>query len=206
MTSAKFSSHKLFITSKRHTSLLVIKLTLRLLFVLLGVALTGHIISVHQNRTGLDCSHKCLSNPKCASFNFEIQQSRSMSICELNNVSRMSSNNKLKRRDSFAYYEPLTPRQRPKQEIAAFRPTTSNLITEAATTQGRQEISTSQGIAATPASGVPSTQPATTAAPGKCRHQIKGFTSKLCPGGCFSQIPRTFLARKASCKTAIRWF
>ena len=167
MTSPKFSFHKFSITLKRHTSLLVIKLKLKLEFVLLGVALTGHIISVHQTRTELDCSHKCLSNPKCASFNFEIQESRSLSICELNNVPRMSSNNKLKRRESFAYYEPLTPRQRPKQEIAAFCPTTSNLITEAATTQGTQKISTSQDIAATPATSVPSTQLATTTAPGK---------------------------------------
>ena len=167
MTSTKFPIHKLSITMKRHTSLLVIKLKLRLPFVLLGVALTGHIISVHQTRTELDCSHKCLLNPKCASFNFEIQQSRSLSICELNNVSRTSFNKKLKRRDSFAYYEPLTPRQRPKQEIAAFYPTRSILITEAATTEDTQEISTFQDIAATPASSVSFTQPATRAAPGK---------------------------------------
>ena len=81
----------------------------------------------------------------------------------------MSSNNKLKRRGSFAYYEPLALRQRPKQDFVALCPTTGNLITEAATTQGKQEIMTSQDIAATPASSVPSTQPATTvtAAPGK---------------------------------------
>ena len=118
---------------------------------------------MHQTRSELDCSHKCLSNPKCASFNFEIQQSRSLSTCELNNVSRISSNNKLKRNDSFAYYEPITPMERSKQEIAAFCPTTSNIITEATTARGTQGISTSQDQAVTPASSVPSTRPATTA-------------------------------------------
>ena len=122
---------------------------------------------MHQTRSELDCSHKCLSNPKCASFNFEIQQSQSLSTCELNNVSRISSNNKLKRNDSFAYYEPITPMERSKQEIAAFCPTTSNIITEATTAQGTQEISTSQDQAVTPASSVPSTQSATTATPSK---------------------------------------
>ena len=78
------------------------------------------------------------------------------------------SNNKLESRHGFAYYEPLTPRERPKQESAAFSPTTSNLITEAVTTQGTQQVSPNQGEAATPLSSVPSTQPATTAAPGKC--------------------------------------
>ena len=132
---------------------------------------------MHQTRSELDCSHKCLSNPKCTSFNFEIQQSRSLSSCELNNVSRISSNNKLKRNDSFAYYEPITLMERPKQEIAAFRPTTSNLITEATTTQGTQEIGTSQDQAATPASSVPSTQPAITVAPGKWFPKSKGTHS-----------------------------
>ena len=94
------------------------------------------------------------------------QQSRSLSICELNNASRASSNNKYKRNDSFAYYEPITPRERPKQEIAAFCPTTSNIITDAVTTQGTKEVSPTQDEAATPPSRVPSTQPATTAAPG----------------------------------------
>ena len=95
------------------------------IFIFLGNALTGHTISVHQTRSELDCSHKCLSNPKCASFNFEIQQSRSLSACELNNVSRISSNDKLKRNDSFAYYEPITSMERPTQEITAFTPTRS---------------------------------------------------------------------------------
>ena len=196
MTSSKFSLHKFSITLKRHTSLLVIKLKLRLLFVLLGVALTGHIMSVHQTRSELDCSHKCLSNPKCASFNFEIQESRSLSICELNNVSRMSSNNKLKRRDSFAYYEPLTPRQRPKQEIAAFRPTTSNLITEAATTQGTQEVGTSQDIAATPVSSVSSTQPAIRAAPGKWPPNQRVHI-QIAPRGLFLESPANLSGPKS---------
>ena len=80
-------------------------------------------------------------------------------------MSRMSSNNKLKRNDSFAYYEPVTPRERPKQEIAPFCPTTSNIITDGAITQGTQEVSPAQDQAATPLSSEPSTQPATTAAP-----------------------------------------
>ena len=129
---------------------------------MLGVALTGHIISVHQTRNELDCSHKCLSTPVCVSFNFEIQQSRSLSTCELNNASRISSNNKLKRNDSFAYYELLTPRESPKQQILGFSPTISNLIT-----RGTQEVSPTQVQAATPTCRVPSMQPATTAAPGK---------------------------------------
>ena len=87
--------------------------------VLLGKALTGYIISVHQTRNELDCSHQCLSNPTCTSFNFEIQRLRSLSTCELNNVLRTSSNNKLQSRDGFAYYEQLTLRERPKQEITA---------------------------------------------------------------------------------------
>ena len=169
--SAKFHHQTTFqqssISSKRHTSLLIIKLKLRLPFVLLGVVLTGHIISVHQTRNVLDCTHKCLSNPECASFNFEIQKSRFLSICELNNVSSISSNHKLKRKDSFVYYEPLTPKERPKQQIAGFYPTTSNIITKTTTTRGTQEVSTSQDQAATPASRVPSIQRATTAAPGK---------------------------------------
>ena len=78
------------------------------IFMFLGKALLGHVISVHQASSEIDCTRKCLSNPKCASFNFEIKQSQSLSICKLNNVtvSRMSSNNKLQSRDGFAYYEP----------------------------------------------------------------------------------------------------
>ena len=100
-------------------------------FFLLGKALTGHIISVHQTRNVLDCSHQCLSNPACTSFNFEIQRSRSLSTCELNNVLRTCSNNKLQSRDGFAYYEQLTPRERPKQEITPRTLTTGqgNIIT-----------------------------------------------------------------------------
>ena len=122
---------------------------------------------MHQASSEIACTQKCLSNPKCASFNFEIQQSRSLSTCELNAVSRTSPNSKLKRRHGFAYYEPLTPRERPKQQITAFSPTTRNLIMAASTTQGTQEAIPTQDQAATPASRVPSTQPTTTAAPGK---------------------------------------
>ncbi|XP_067025600.1 aggrecan core protein-like isoform X3 [Acropora muricata] len=130
-----------------------------------GKALSGHVISVHQASSEIACTHKCLSNPKCASFNFEIQQSRSLSTCELNAVSRTSPNSKLKSRHGFAYYEPLTPRERPKQQITAFSPTSSNLTMEATPTKGTQEVSPTQDQATTPASRVPSTQPATTAAP-----------------------------------------
>ena len=144
-----------------------------LIFIFLGEALTGYVFSVYQASSEIDCTRKCLSNPKYAFFNFETQQSRSLSICELNNVSRMSSNNKLKRNDSFAYYEPITPMERPKQEIAAFCLTSSNIITEASTAQGTQEVSTSQDQAVTPTSSVSSTQVATTAAPGKWFARLK---------------------------------
>ena len=139
----------------------------RPILIFLGKALTGHVISVHQASSEIDCTRKCLSNLKCASFNFEIPQSRFLSICELNNVSMTSSNNKLKRNDSFAYYELITPIERPKQEISAFCPTTSNIITVAATTQGTEEASPTQDQARTPSSSVSSRQAATSAAPGK---------------------------------------
>ena len=132
-----------------------------------------------QASSEIACTHKCLSNPKCASFNFEIQQSRSLSTCELNAVSRTSPNKKLNSRSGFAYYEPLTPRERPKQSITAFSPTTSNLIMAASSTQGTQEVSPTQDQATTPASRVPSTQPTTTAAPGKWFAKSKGLHSPL---------------------------
>ena len=144
------------------------------IFIFLGETLSGHVISVHQTSGEIHCTRKCLSNPKCASFNFEIQQSRPLSTCELNAVSR-TSDNKLESRHGFAYYEPLTPRERPKQEITDFSPTTSNLITEAATSQGTQKVSPTQDEAAIPLSRVPSTQPATTAAPGKWFAKSKGI-------------------------------
>ncbi|XP_074610058.1 uncharacterized protein LOC141864228 isoform X2 [Acropora palmata] len=143
-----------------------------------GKALSGHVISVHQASSEIACTHKCLSNPECASFNFEIQQSRSLSTCELNAVSRMSPNNKLNSRSGFAYYEPLTPRERPKQQTTAFSPTTRNLIMAASTTQGTQEVSPTQDQATTPASRVPSTQPTTTAAPvSNCGQQWHAYRS-----------------------------
>ena len=133
---------------------------------------------MHQASSEIACTQKCLSNPKCASFNFEIQQSRSLSTCELNSVSRTSPYNVLKSRAGFAYYEPLTPRnERPKQQITAFSPTTSNLIIATTTTQGAQEVSPTQDQAATPASRVPSTQPTITAAPGKWFAKSKGTHS-----------------------------
>ena len=138
-----------------------------LILIFLGKALTGHVISVHQVSSEIDCTRKCLSNPKCASFNFQIPQSRFLSICELNKVSITSSNNKLNRNDSFAFYEPISPMERPKQEIAAFCPTTRNIITDAATTQGTKEVSTTQDQTETPWNCVSSTQAATTAAPGR---------------------------------------
>ena len=134
---------------------------------------------MHQASSEIACTHKCLSNPKCASFNFEIQQSRSLSTCELNAVSRTSRNNELKSRHGFAYYEPLTLNERPKQQIIAFPPRTSNLIMATTTTQGAQEVSPTQDQAATPASRVPSTQPTTTAAPGKWFVKSKGTHSPL---------------------------
>ena len=112
-------------------------------------------------------------------FNFEIQQSRSLSTCELNAVSRTSPHNELKSRHGFAYYEPLTPRERPKQQITAFSPTTSNLIMAGSSTQGTQEVSPTQDQATTPASRVPSTQPTTTEAPGKWFAKSKGPHSPL---------------------------
>ena len=100
-------------------------------------------------------------------------------------MSRISSNNKLKRNDSFAYYEPITSLERPKQEIAAFCPTSSNIITEASTAHDTQEVSTTQDQlymqAVTPASSIPSTQSATTAAPGKWFAESKG-THSNCAG------------------------
>ena len=143
------------------------------IFIFLGKILSGHIISVHQVSSEMGCTHKCLSSPKCASFNFEIQQSRSLSTCELNAVSKMSSDDKLKSRHGFAYYEPFTPRERQKQEIAVFSPTTRDLITQAATTQGTQEVSPTQDEAAISPSSVPSTQPATIEAPGKWFAKLK---------------------------------
>ena len=137
------------------------------IFIFLGKALSGHVISVHQASSEIACTQKCLSNPKCASFNFEIQQSRSLSTCELNAVSRTSPNNKLISRNGFAYYEPLTPRKRPKQQTIAFSPTTSKLMMAASTTQGTQEPSPTRDEATTPASRVPATQPTTRAAPGQ---------------------------------------
>ncbi|XP_029204848.2 C-type lectin domain family 4 member D-like [Acropora millepora] len=72
-----------------------------------GEALTGHIISLHQTRSELDCAHKCLLNSKCASLNFEFQSSRTLSTCETNGMLRTSSTIKLQSRDGFAYYEPI---------------------------------------------------------------------------------------------------
>ena len=92
-------------------------------------------------------------------------------------MTRASPNSKLKSRHGFAYYEPLTPRERPKQQITAFSPTTSNLIMEATTTQGTQAVSPTQDEATTPTSRVPSTQPAATAAPGKWFAKSKGTHS-----------------------------
>ena len=126
-----------------------------------------------QASSEIACTKWCLSNPKCASFNFEIRQLRSLSTCELNAVTRASPNSKLKSRHGFAYYEPLTPRKRPKQQITAFSRTTSNLIMEATTTQGTQAT---PDEAATP-TRVPSTQPAKTAAPGKWFAKSKGSHS-----------------------------
>ncbi|XP_044182732.1 LOW QUALITY PROTEIN: tetranectin-like [Acropora millepora] len=130
-----------------------------------GKALSGHVISVHQASSEIACTQKCLSNPKCASFNFEIQQSRALSTCELNAVSSTSPNNKLNSRSGFAYYEPLTPRETPKQQTTAFPPTTSKLMMAASTTQDTQEASPTRDQATAPASRVPSTQPTTKAAP-----------------------------------------
>ncbi|XP_074609875.1 uncharacterized protein LOC141864040 [Acropora palmata] len=162
-----------------------------------GEVLTGHIISVHQTRNELDCSHKCLSNPECASFNFEIQQSRSLSICELNNASSISSNSKLKRKESFVYYEPLIPKERPKQQITGFYPTTSNIITKTTTTRGTQEVSTSQYQAPTLASRVPSTQRAKAAAPvSNCGQHWHAYKS-----GCLRlfQDHKTWVAANQHC-------
>ena len=149
------------------------------IFIFLGKALSGHVISVHQASSEIACTHKCLSNPKCASFNFEIQQSRSLSTCELNAVSRTSPSNKLNSRHGYAYYEPLKLRERPKQQTTAFSPTTRNLIMAASTTQGAQEVSPTQDQATTPASRVPSTQPTITAASGKWFAKSKGTHSPL---------------------------
>lgn len=95
---------ELYIISKRHAPL---QLESEFILILSGEALTGHIISLHQTRSELDCAHKCLLNSKCASLNFEFQSSRTLSTCEINGMSRASSTIKLQRRDGFAYYEPI---------------------------------------------------------------------------------------------------
>ncbi|XP_068713668.1 aggrecan core protein-like [Montipora foliosa] len=109
-----------------------------------GEALNGHVISVHQVRSELACAHKCLSNHKCASVNFEAQSARSLRTCELNAVSRTSSDKTLQSRDGFAYYEPLTIVKKPQQEIATLTPTTSDvLIKTAASTPTETTVSPS---------------------------------------------------------------
>ena len=92
----------------------------------------------------------------------------------------MPSNNNLQIRDGFAYYEPFTPRERPKREITATTPATSNIIAATVTTQ---EVSPTQAEAAIPPTSVPSaTQPpTTTAAPGKWLAKLKGTHSNLHP-------------------------
>ena len=90
----------------------------------------------------------------------------------------MCSDNKLQRRDVFAYYELLTPRERPKQEITGITPTTRNAITATVTTQ---EVSPTRPKRAIPPRSVPSTQPATTAAPSKWFAKSKRAHSNLPP-------------------------
>ncbi|XP_068711127.1 uncharacterized protein [Montipora foliosa] len=119
-----------------------------------GEALNGHVISVHQVRSELACAHKCHSNHKCASLNFEAQSARSLRTCELNAVSRTSSDKTLQSRDGFAYYEPLTM-LKPQQEITTLTPTTSDvLIKTAASTPTETTVSPSK---------VPTTAPGTKA-------------------------------------------
>ena len=88
----------------------------------------------------------------------------------------MCSINKLQRRDGFAYYEPLTPRERAKQEITAITPTIRNAITATVTTQ---EVSPTRPKGAIPPRGVPSTHSATTAAPSNWFAKSKGAHPNL---------------------------
>ncbi|XP_068711105.1 uncharacterized protein [Montipora foliosa] len=117
-----------------------------------GEALNGHVISVHQVRSELACAHKCHSNHRCASLNFEAQSARSLRTCELNAVSRTSSDKTLQSRDGFTYYEPLTIVKKPQQEITTLTPTTSDvLIKTAASTP--TETTVSPSVVSTTAAG-----------------------------------------------------
>ena len=70
-------------------------------------ALDGHVISAYLVHSELDCLHKCLLNPKCLSFNFQLLTADSRHVCELNDATRLSSAHGLKFCDGCSYLEPI---------------------------------------------------------------------------------------------------
>ena len=69
--------------------------------------LNGHVLSVYQVFSEMECLQRCLSYDQCMSFNFERQTSALRRDCELNALSTELSGDALEIRIGFSYYEPI---------------------------------------------------------------------------------------------------
>ncbi|XP_022781213.1 uncharacterized protein LOC111322399 [Stylophora pistillata] len=73
-----------------------------------GEVLEGHVIANYSVPSELDCLHRCVSRGNCVSFNYQrLSFESSRHSCELNDVTLLSSGEKLVRRNGYSYKEPI---------------------------------------------------------------------------------------------------
>ena len=70
-------------------------------------ALVNHVVATHKVTCALDCTHACLEDNRCISFNYQYATTDVTHQCELNDHVNTSSPVDYVARANFSYYKPL---------------------------------------------------------------------------------------------------
>ena len=73
------------------------------MFFKIGYVLDDHVISKSHVTSRIDCSFDCLSDQRCASYNFE-EGDKPNHECELNSESKETKSSYLIRKQGYSYY------------------------------------------------------------------------------------------------------
>ena len=75
-----------------------------LLFFLSDHVLVGHVMNASAVADEFECHQKCLRNNSCKSFNVHPGTDNTKRVCELNNKTRQTTQDKFKKKKGSSYY------------------------------------------------------------------------------------------------------
>ena len=75
-----------------------------LLFFLSDHVLVGHVMNTSAVADEFECHQKCLRNNSCKSFNVHPGTDNTKRVCELNNKTRQTTQDKFKKKKGSSYY------------------------------------------------------------------------------------------------------